>query len=203
MVGQVVAAGDQVAEQLEEAFGAALGRGAGVGGAVGAGDRSGQGLQDGVEQGAALGAELAAQWAAAVGGVGHREVLPVGLAGLFPFQGGPAVGVQGEDEVVAEPGQGGRVELAGLGHQVGLGLVAGGRVETAGQPVQADGGGGVAGDVPGGQCGGGVGHLGVQVPGQLDLGLGGAGVQPEPAAARPPSRGRRWRWRRRGRRPPG
>ena len=101
VVGQVVAAGDEVAEELEEAFGAALGRGSGVGAAVGAGDRAGQGLQDGVEQGAALGAELAAQRAAAVGGVGHGEVLPVGLAGFFAFQGGPAVGVQGDDEVVA------------------------------------------------------------------------------------------------------
>ncbi len=92
MFGQIVAAADQVAEQFEEAFGAALGRGSGVGGAVGAGDRAGQGLQDGVEQRPALGAELAAQRAAAVGGVGQREGLPVGLAGFFPFQGGPALG---------------------------------------------------------------------------------------------------------------
>jgi hypothetical protein len=77
VVGQVVPAGDEVAEELEEAFSAALGRGAGVG--------------------------------AAVGGVGHGEVLPVGLAGFFAFQGRPAVGVQGHDEVVAEPGQDGRV----------------------------------------------------------------------------------------------
>ena len=80
--------------------------------------------------------------------------------------------------------KGGRVELAGLGHQVALRLVPGGRVDAAGQPVQpgGDGGGGVAGDVPGGQRCGGDGQVGVQVPGQLDLGLGGTGVQPEPAA---------------------